>query len=49
MKLMSVKFPEAQIDGLEKLVRGEIYPSRSATIQVAIRDLLKKELWSTTP
>jgi Arc/MetJ-type ribon-helix-helix transcriptional regulator len=47
MKLVSVKFPEAQIDDLEKLVDVGIYPSRSAAIRVAIRDLLKKELWST--
>ena len=46
MKLVSVKFPEAQIDGLEKLVDVGLYPSRSAAIRVAIRDLLKKELWS---
>jgi antitoxin ParD1/3/4 len=46
MKLVSVKFPEAQLDGLEKLVDVGLYPSRSAAIRVAIRDLLKKELWS---
>ena len=47
MKLVSVKIPEAQIDGLEKLVDIGFYPSRSAAIRVAIRDLLRKELWST--
>ena len=46
MKLVSVKFPEAQLDGLEKLVDLGLYPSRSAAIRVAIRDLLKKELLS---
>jgi antitoxin ParD1/3/4 len=47
MKLVSVKIPEAQIDGVEKLVNVGLYQSRSAAIRVAIRDLLKKELWST--
>jgi len=45
MKLVSVKVPEALIDGLKKLVEIGIYPSRSAAIRVAIRDLLKNELW----
>jgi Arc/MetJ-type ribon-helix-helix transcriptional regulator len=47
MKLVSVKIPEAQIDGLEKLVDIGFYPSRSTAIRVAIRDLLRKELWNT--
>ena len=46
MKLVSVKIPEAQIEGVEKLVDVGLYPSRSAAIRVAVRDLLKKELWS---
>lgn len=46
MRLVSVKIPEAQIEGVEKLVDVGLYSSRSAAIRVAIRDLLKKELWS---
>lgn len=46
MNLVSVKIPEAQIEGVEKLVDVGLYPSRSAAIRVAVRDLLKKELWS---
>jgi len=42
-----VKIPEAQIDRVEKLVDVGLYPSRSAAIRVAIRDLLRKELWNT--
>jgi len=47
MKLVSVKISEAQIDGVEKLVGVGLYQSRSAAIRVAIRDLLKNELWRT--
>lgn len=47
MKLVSVKLPEALIDGLEELVKSEMYPSRSAAIRTAVRDMLKNELWRT--
>jgi len=30
---------------LDELVRANMYPSRSAVIRSAVRDLLKKELW----
>nr|MDO8081821.1 ribbon-helix-helix domain-containing protein [Candidatus Freyarchaeota archaeon] len=46
MKLISIKLPNAYIDGLNELVEMGIYPSRSEAIRVAIRDMLKKELWS---
>ncbi|PUA32920.1 MAG: CopG family transcriptional regulator [Candidatus Terraquivivens tikiterensis] len=48
MKLVSVKMPEALIDGIDELVRLNLYPSRSAVIRAAVRDLLKTELpgWS---
>lgn len=49
MKLVTVKLPKAQIDGLDELVKMAMYPSRSATIRAAIRDMLKKELWRPTP
>jgi hypothetical protein len=45
MRLVSVKLPEALIDGLEDLVKSAMYPSRSAAIRTAIRDMLKQELW----
>jgi len=45
MKLVTVKLPEALVDGLDELSRSGMYPSRSAAIRSAVRDLLKKELW----
>jgi len=46
MKLVTVLLPEAYLEGLDELVRANMYPSRSAAIRAAIRDLLKKELWT---
>jgi Arc/MetJ-type ribon-helix-helix transcriptional regulator len=45
MNLISVKIPEPYLEGLDDLVRLGVYPSRSEAIRVAIRDLLRKELW----
>ena len=45
LKLISVKIPETQVEGLDVLLRARMYQSRSAAIRVAVRDLLKKELW----
>ena len=45
MRLVSVKLPEALIDGLDELVKSGLYPSRSAVIRTATRDMLKRELW----
>jgi len=47
MKLVTVKLPEALIDGLDELVRSGMYPSRSSAIRAAVRDMLKRELWRT--
>jgi antitoxin ParD1/3/4 len=47
MRLISVKIPEALIEGLDELVKSAMYPSRSAAIRVAVRDMLRRELWST--
>jgi Arc/MetJ-type ribon-helix-helix transcriptional regulator len=46
MKLISVKMPEALIDGMDELIKKGVYPSRSALMRTAVRDLLRKELWS---
>jgi len=46
MKLISIKLPNAYIDGLNELVKMGIYPSRSEAMRVAVRDMLKKELWN---
>ncbi len=45
MKLVTLHVPETYIQGLEKLVQNNLYPNRSEAIRIAIRDLLKKELW----
>lgn len=47
MKLVTVKLPEALIDGLDELVNSGMYPSRSSAIRAAVRDMLKRELWRT--
>jgi Arc/MetJ-type ribon-helix-helix transcriptional regulator len=45
MKLVTVLLPEAYLEGLDELVRSNMYPSRSSAIRSAVRDMLKKELW----
>jgi hypothetical protein len=46
MRLLSLKMPDALVEGMDELVRRRLYPSRSAVIRAAVHDLLKKELWS---
>ncbi|KYH41098.1 MAG: hypothetical protein AYL32_007740 [Candidatus Bathyarchaeota archaeon B26-2] len=48
MKLVTVLLPEACLEGLDELVRMNMYPSRSAAIRAAVRDMLKRELWNET-
>ena len=43
--MVTVKIPDNSFDGLNKLVGHGMYPSRSAAIRVAVRDLLKDMLW----
>ncbi|MCC6058091.1 MAG: ribbon-helix-helix domain-containing protein, partial [Desulfurococcaceae archaeon] len=38
--------PESYIEAIDELVRIGRYASRSEVIRAAIRELLKKELWS---
>ena len=45
MRLVTVHLPRSYIDGLEELVKEHIYPNRSEAIRVAVRDMLKSELW----
>ena len=47
MRLVTVKLPELFVEGLDQLVRMGRYSSRSEAIRVAIRDLLRRELWRT--
>ena len=46
MKTISVNVPEAFVKGLEELVQKGLYANRSEAIRVAIRDLLKRELYN---
>ena len=45
MRLVTVKMPETYLEGLDELVRMGRYSSRSEAIRIAVRELLKKELW----
>jgi antitoxin ParD1/3/4 len=45
LKLVTIHLPEAFIEGIEELVKSRIYPNRSEAIRIAVRDLLKNELW----
>ena len=46
MRLITVKMSDIYVNGLDKLVESGMYPSRSEAIRVAVRDLLKRELWN---
>ena len=48
MKLVTVHLPEAFVEGLDELVRSQRYPNRSEGIRMAIRDLLRDELWNSS-
>jgi len=45
MRLIAVHLPERIIDDIERLIENGLYPNRSEAIRIAIRDLLKQELW----
>lgn len=45
MKLVTALLPEAYLEGLDDLVRANMYPNRSCAIRNAVRDMLKQELW----
>ena len=47
MQLVTVKMSDIYVKGLDELVEIGMYPSRSEAIRVAIRDLLRRELWPT--
>ena len=46
LKLITVHLPEEFLTGLAELVRQQRYPNRSEEIRLAVRDLLKEELWT---
>ncbi|MHA2402955.1 MAG: ribbon-helix-helix domain-containing protein [Candidatus Kariarchaeaceae archaeon] len=45
LRLVTVHLPSEFLHGLDELVRLQKYPNRSEAIRVAIRDMLKDELW----
>jgi len=45
LKLVTVHLPRSYIRMLDSLVREGLYSSRSEAIRIAVRDLIKKEMW----
>jgi antitoxin ParD1/3/4 len=45
MRLIAVHLPERLLDDIQRLVEKGLYPNKSEAIRIAIRDLLKQELW----
>jgi antitoxin ParD1/3/4 len=48
MRLIAVHLPDRILDDIQQLVDSGLYPNRSEAIRIAIRDLLKRELWDQT-
>jgi Arc/MetJ-type ribon-helix-helix transcriptional regulator len=40
--------PEALVEAMDELVKKGLYTSRIAVLRTAVRDLLRRELWSIT-
>lgn len=45
MKLITLYLPERYIRELDNLVAAKFYPNRAEAIRVAVKDLLKSEVW----
>lgn len=45
LRIISVKLPELYLEGIDELVKIGKYRNRSEVIRVALRDLLRRELW----
>ncbi|MCX8196129.1 MAG: ribbon-helix-helix domain-containing protein [Acidilobaceae archaeon] len=48
MRLVTVKMPELYVKGVDELVKAGRYSSRSEVIRIAVRELLRRELWGST-
>ncbi|TFF92686.1 ribbon-helix-helix protein, CopG family [Candidatus Thorarchaeota archaeon] len=46
MRLIAVHLPDRIVEDIQELVEKGLYPNRSEAIRIAIRDLLKRELWN---
>ena len=47
MKMINLHLPIPYIEALDQLVKENMYPNRSEAIRMAIRDLLKVEVWGS--
>ena len=45
LKLVTFLLPQAFMKGLDELIDEGLFPTRSAAIRFAVRELLRKELW----
>ena len=44
-KTITLKIGDALLEAIDELVRRGLYSTRSEVIRVAVRELVKKELW----
>jgi len=49
LRVVTVKLPESYIEGIDELAKMGRFASRSDAIRYAVRELLKRELWSSRP
>jgi len=45
VKVITLNVPEPYIEALDELVMASVYPNRAEAIRLAIRDLVKGEVW----
>jgi len=48
MKLITLYLPESYLKALQVLVDGRYYPNRAEAIRVAVRDMIREEVWGRT-
>jgi len=46
VKSLTVHVPEPYLRGIDELVERGVYVNRSEVVRTAIRELLRRELWS---
>lgn len=45
LKIITIKMPELYLESIDELVKIGKYKNRSEVIRIAVRDLLRRELW----
>jgi antitoxin ParD1/3/4 len=45
MKIVTVHLPEAYVEAIDELVRRKVYLNRAEAIRMAVRDLIRREIW----